>query len=233
MTALETSPVDGEWRRVRTPRTRWAFAGFAGALLIISVLVFRQQLLVWLGETVVVSDALEHADLIYVLAGDFWGNRVVRGAELGSQGWAPRVLLSGGLYSGGGEINRYSGDLAIEFLVRRGYPRSMFLSFPMDAPSTVGEAQAMRPIFHRLGAKRIILVTANFHSRRALEVFRLFLPEFDFQMEAAPDSNFDPRVWWMLPQQRRLFWSEYQKMIGTLLVRFHLASADWLRQVQQ
>ena len=71
-------------------------------------------------------------------------------------------------------------------------------SFPfrMQAQSTMDEARAMGPIFHRLGARRIILVTSNFHSRRAAQVFRLLLPEFDFRMEGSPDQTFDPQAWW-------------------------------------
>ena len=119
-----------------------------------------------------VSDPLEHADLIYVLAGDFWGSRVLLAARLGAQGWAPKVVMSGGMYSSG-EISGYTGDLAADFAVKQGYPRSLFLAFPLSARSTVDEARAMGPIFHRLGAKRIILVTSNFHSRRASGGFSL------------------------------------------------------------
>ncbi len=82
--------------------------------------------------------------------------------------------------------------MSVDFAVQHGYPRSLFLPIRMEAQSTVDEARAMGPIFQRLGAKRIILVTNNFHSRRAAQVFRLFLPEFDFRMEAAPDGVFDP-----------------------------------------
>ena len=137
--------------------------------------------------------------------------------------------MSGGLYTSG-DVSDFTGDLAVDFLVKQGYPRSLFLTVPLSARSTVDEARAMGPLFHRLGAKRIILVTSNFHSRRAKEVFRLFLPEFDFRMESAADDAFDPGAWWTKPQERHLLFSEYQKMLGTYLVRFHLASAGWLRQ---
>jgi uncharacterized SAM-binding protein YcdF (DUF218 family) len=217
-------------RPVRQGRSRWLLAALLPALLILILLAFRQQVLDGMGQFLVVTDPLERADLIYVFAGDFWGGRVLLGANLGSQGWAPRVVLSGGLYSGGGEVSRYAGDLAVDFAVRRGYSRGLFLSIPMEAQSTIDEARFMGPIFHRLGARRVILVTSNFHSRRAAEVFRLFLPEFDFRMEGAPDDTFDPHAWWKTPQQRHLLFGEFQKMLGTLLVRFHLASAGWLRQ---
>ena len=163
-----------------------------------------------------VSDPLEHADLIYVLAGDFWGSRVLLGANLGSARLGSardpeRRPLSGGSY--------VVADLSVDFAVQHGYPRSLFLPIRMQAQSTVDEARVMGPIFHRLGAQRIILVTSNFHSRRAVQVFRLFLPEFDFRMESSADDVFDPRAWWKTPEERHLLFSEYQKMLGTFLVQ--------------
>lgn len=230
MAALEAAAVAGLVRSSRRRRSRWLLPALGAALLLIlSLLAFPQPALVGMGRSLVVSDPLEHADLIYVLAGDFWGSRVLLAARLGAQGWAPKVVMSGGMYSNS-DVSGYTGDLAADFLVKQGYPRSLFLTFPLSARSTIDEARAMGPIFHRLGAKRIILVTSNFHSRRAKEVFRLFLPEFEFRMESAADNAFDPAAWWTKPQERHLFFSEYQKMLGTYLVRFHLASAGWLRQ---
>jgi uncharacterized SAM-binding protein YcdF (DUF218 family) len=229
VTGLENSAVEGVARLSRKRRSRWLLPAVLVAILVILTLgVFRQQVLTGLGESLVVSDPLEHADLIYVFAGDFLGSRVLLGAQLGSQGWAPTVVLSGGPYQG-----HCACDLSVDFAMQHGYPRSLFLPVPMEAQSTLDEAQAMRPLFHRLGARRIILVTSNFHSRRAAQVFRLFLPEFDFRMESSPDNDFHPDTWWQNPSERRLLFSEYQKMIGTFLVRFHLASADWLRRNQQ
>jgi uncharacterized SAM-binding protein YcdF (DUF218 family) len=208
---------------------RWLLSTLAATLLVLLlILAFRRQVLTGLGESLVVSDPLEQADLIYVFAGDFWGSRVLFGAKLGMQGWAPRVILSGGRY-----MDSYASDLSVDFAVGQGYPRSLFVPVRLEARSTVDEARAMGPVFHRLGARRIILVTSNFHSRRAEQVFRLFLPEFDFRMEASPDDAFHPGDWWGSERERDLLFGEYEKMIGTLLVRFHLASAGWLRQVHE
>jgi uncharacterized SAM-binding protein YcdF (DUF218 family) len=229
VTSLENSAVEGVAPLSRKRRSRWRLPAVLVALLILLLLlVFRRQVLTGLGESLVVSDPLEHADLIYVFAGDFLGSRVLLGAQLGSQGWAPAVVLSGGPYQG-----HCACDLSANFAVEHGYPRTLFIPAPIAAKSTLDEAQAMRPLFHRLGAQRIILVTSNFHSRRAAQVFRLFLPEFDFRMESSLDNDFHPDSWWKNPSERRLWFSEYQKMIGTFLVRFHLATADWLRQNQQ
>jgi uncharacterized SAM-binding protein YcdF (DUF218 family) len=215
---------------LRKRRSGWLLRALLATLvlLLFIFLFLREPVLIWLGQSLVVSDPLERADFIYVLAGDFWGSRVLLGANLGSKGWAPRVILTGGRYQ-----DRYASDMAVDFAVEHGYSRSLFLPIRIEAPSTIDEARAMGPIFHRLGARRIILVTSNFHSRRAEQVFRAYLPEFDFRAEGSNDDVFDPQSWWKKPQDRRLLFSEYQKMIGTFLVRSHLANSDWLRENQQ
>jgi uncharacterized SAM-binding protein YcdF (DUF218 family) len=230
VTSFEELCAAGVASPLRKRWSRWLLSALSVAFVLLGsvLLAFRQQVLIRLGEFLVVSDPLERADLIYVFAGDFWGSRVLLGANLGSKGWAPQVILSGGRY-----MDDYACDLSVEFVVQHGYPRKLFVPLRMEAQSTVDEARAMGPVFHHLGAKRIILVTSNFHSRRAAQVFRLFLPEFDFRMEGSEDNSFDPEAWWTKPEQRHLLLSEYQKLLGTFLVRFHLATANQLRQGSQ
>jgi uncharacterized SAM-binding protein YcdF (DUF218 family) len=187
---------------------------------LLALLIFRKSALSVLGESLVVSDPLNKADLIYVLAGDFFGNRVLLGADLGARGYAPRVLLSGGPYS-----TTYSGDLALQFAVEHGYPPKLFSAIRISAQSTIDEARALRPVFRSMGARRIILVTSNFHSRRTALVFRLFLPDLQFWIVPAPDADFDPRSWWKVRHSRALFFSEYRKIFGTLLVKTGLLTS--------
>ena len=68
------------------------------------------------------DEGAAHADIAVVLAGDYYGNRVLRAAELVKQGYVPNVLVSGPhmLYG------FYECDLEIPFAVQRGYPESWF-----------------------------------------------------------------------------------------------------------
>jgi uncharacterized SAM-binding protein YcdF (DUF218 family) len=72
-------------------------------------------------------------------------------------------------------------------------------------------------VFRRMGARRVILVTSNFHSRRTALAFRLIIPDIHFCVEASQDSDYDPSSWWTSRVGRRLVASEYEKIAGTLL----------------
>ena len=67
-----------------------------------------------------------HADIAVVLAGDYYGNRILRAAELVKQGYVPNVLVSGPAY----DLRLYECDLEIPFAVKHGYPESWFIRAP-------------------------------------------------------------------------------------------------------
>jgi uncharacterized SAM-binding protein YcdF (DUF218 family) len=200
---------------------RWIVLSIALACLLMGV--FYKPLLTAVGESLIVCDPLEKADAIYVLAGDFFGSRVLLGADLGARGFAPLVLLSGGPYSSNIISKRYSGDMALQFAVEHGYQPALFQAIRLDTPSTIEEARAMGPVFHRMGVRRVILVTSNFHSRRAALVFRLVLPDIHFSVVPSSDLDYNPTSWWKTSRGRHLVESEYEKIAGTLIVRAGLA----------
>jgi uncharacterized SAM-binding protein YcdF (DUF218 family) len=169
----------------------------------------------YLGGCLVSPQAPQSADLILVLGGNFWGQRVVTGADLGKQGYAPLVLISGVPYQG-----RPEGEAAIDFLVAQGYPKRLFQSFGHHAPSTIGEAIALRPELIRRGVKRVLLVTSSYHSRRAAIVFWLFCPGIQFITISAPDFLYHPDGWWEDASSRKLFFSEWSKLFGTILIEY-------------
>jgi len=180
-----------------------------------AVLLIRWQVtLNCLGAFLVSSQRPQSADLILVLAGDFWGSRVVKGADLGMQRYAPLVLMSSTPYQG-----RPDGEMAIEFLIKQGYPARLFQYYNHDARSTIEEAIALRPELARRGVRRVLLVTTAYHSRRAGIVFRLFCPGIRFIAIPAPD-RYHPDAWWKDPDSERLFRSEWSKIFGTLLVAY-------------
>jgi len=202
----------------RFSASRWtrlaAFALILGAASLILYL-FQNLWLPWIGEGLVSSDTPAPADLILVLGGDFWGPRVVKGAELAVRGYAPRVLISGPDYRWNGIIYP-EGDLATQFLVDKGYPRKLFSTFHHHAGSTIDEAKALVPELQRLQVKRLLIVTSAYHSRRASLVFHALVPFSEIRVIGVPDGVFEPDSWWVTPGNRQLVKSEWTKVMGTI-----------------
>ena len=197
-----------------------------GALVLAAIALIRwQAVLNWLGSYLVCSDPREPADLVVVMGGDFWGPRVLTGAEIGAQGLAPLVLISGPHY-----YERPEGELAVEFLVKQGYPRSLFAVFAHDQPSTLGEVLALRGELMRRGVKRVIVVTSSFHSRRCVILFRLFCPGIRFLSVPAPDAGYQANGWWKNARSRQLFFSEWTKILGSVVIAY---AAKWIGRWRQ
>ena len=199
-----------------TPRAfrRWALRILAVAALgVLAMGLIRwQATLRSAGNYLVCSERPEPSDLILVMGGDFWGPRVLRAADLGIQGFAPLVLISGPPYR-----DRPEGALAIDFLVERGYPRGLFAVFAHHESSTLGEVRALRGELERRRAKRVIVVTTGYHSRRCALLFRLFCPQIHIISAPTPSSEYHAEEWWKDARSRRLFFSEWSKILGSAL----------------
>ena len=125
------------------------------------------------------------------------------------------MLISGAPYRG-----RPEGEFAISYLAEHGYQTDRIESFGHHAGSTIQEAIALRPELERRGAKRVILVTSAYHSRRASLVFRIICPKIKFISVPAPDNLYHAERWWQDAGPRALFFSEWSKIAGSLLVAY-------------
>ncbi len=186
------------------------FAALGLALLLLAFL-FHAPILTSLARYLDQSEPPQKADAVFVLAGDAYGKRILKGAELVREGFAPKVIVSGP----DGNYGYYECDLAIPFAVRAGYPESYFLPFPNHAHSTEEEADAAAEELHALGLHRVILVTSLYHTRRAGADFRSAAPDLTFFVVSAPDQNFTADGWWHSRQARKTFLLEWLKTAAT------------------
>lgn len=213
---------------VRPRRFKLLILGGFATLVLLGGWAERNAIRRQIGYSLICSENPRPADLILVLGGEFYGPRVVTAAELAVAGYAPLVLISGPPY---GDDGRPEGEHAIEFLTARGYPRNLFAVFGHTARSTIDEAIALAPELRRRQVKRVILVTNAYHSRRADIVLRLFCDNgIRFISVPAPDSFYTPERWWDDPGSRKLFVSEWRKIIGSVVLAYpaHLVRA-WPR----
>ena len=178
------------------------------ALVVLGV-IFHNLVLGALGSYLIKAEQPEKADIALVLAGDGEGNRILKGAQLVRRGYVPRVLVSGpaGIYG------QYECDLAIPFAVKSGYPASYFVHFENDALSTKEEALAAVARLRQLGVHKVLLVTSDYHTRRAGKIFRSAAPDLKFVVVAAPDKYFTAKGWWHNRQGEKIAFTEWTKTL--------------------
>jgi uncharacterized SAM-binding protein YcdF (DUF218 family) len=174
-------------------------------------ILLHARILTAFGSYLDQSGPPEKADVAFVLAGDATGRRILKGAELVREGYAPRVVVSGPA----GNYGYFECELAIPFAVKAGYPESEFLPFPNQAHSTREEASAAAVELRSLGAHRVLLVTSSYHTRRAGVDFRSAAPDLTFIVVAAADDNFTPDGWWHNREARKTFVFEWLKTAAT------------------
>lgn len=184
---------------------RWAIP----LAIVVLLIAGHAWLLSALGNYLVVTQPPFKADLVVVLAGDEYGNRVLEAARLVRQGYAPQVLVSGPACCYG---NRES-DLAIAFAVKRGLPAEWFISFPLRGGSTRAEALEIVPELERRHVRRFLLVTSNYHTRRAASVYARLVGRERFRVVAAKDWAFSDRWWRTRDGQKQVFF-EWTKTVA-------------------
>lgn len=147
--------------------------------------------------------------MVVVLAGDDTGTRILKAAELVKQGHAPAVLVSGPVCCYG----KHESDLAIEYAVARGYPREWFIPLPLVSHSTREEAPIVVRALERLKVARFLLVTSDYHSRRAARVYRALVSPGSFRIVAS-DSGYLGNGWWRSRENRKQVAMEWMKTIA-------------------
>jgi uncharacterized SAM-binding protein YcdF (DUF218 family) len=166
-----------------------------------------------LGRYLVRASPPVHADMIVVLAGDFSGNRILMSGDLVRRGFAPKALVSGP----SGAYGLHESDLAIPFAVHHGYPESYFIALPNDSRSTKSEADDVLAALSKWHAHSVDIVTSNYHTRRAGNIYHAKAAGLEIHMVAAPDTYFTPDGWWKDRDARKVFLMEWTKTVAAWL----------------
>ena len=151
------------------------------------------------------------ADVAVVPGGDVYGDRILTAAALTRAAYVPKVLVSGpsGMYG------FYECDLAIAFAVKHGWPESIFVRAPNDARSTREESATLAPLLRRMGVHSFVLVTSDFHTRRAGNLLHAAAPDLTMYVVAAPDKDFQLKRWWKAREGRKCVLIEWLKTVAT------------------
>jgi len=174
----------------------------------------RHPVFRFMAESWVIEDTLDKADALIVLSDDnFYADRATRAAELFREGKAPLVVASGRRLRPSAGI----AELMEHDLVERGVPKGKILRFPLDGDSTREEAEALAKLAKTKKWRRAIVVTSNYHTRRARYIFRQIFPQsIAISVASARDGDFDPENWWEKRKSTKLFIREIAGMVATI-----------------
>jgi uncharacterized SAM-binding protein YcdF (DUF218 family) len=190
-------------------------------IVLLSMVVFcavlylvRHPIFRFAAESWIIEDALDKADALIVLSDDnFYADRATRAAELFREGKAPVVVASGRRL----RPNAGIAELMEHDLVERGVPKEKILRFAHDADSTQEEAEALGKLARTKKWRKVIVVTSNYHTRRARYIFRRVFPQdIETRVASARDGEFDPEHWWEKRTATKRLMREFAGMVVAL-----------------
>jgi uncharacterized SAM-binding protein YcdF (DUF218 family) len=162
------------------------------------------------GSQILVVDEPQKSDVILVLAGET-ERRVDRGVEMLRQGYAPRLLID---VEAGGSVYGFSkAEIARRFIATLPPDEASRADVcQTDARSTKEEAHAAEPCLRQTHAGKVLIVTSDFHTRRAITIFRHELPQLQFSAAAARDAATFGSPWWRHREWAKQFLDETLKL---------------------
>jgi uncharacterized SAM-binding protein YcdF (DUF218 family) len=184
-------------------------------LLTILIAAVAVCILIWFLEpgSQLIANHPAKADAIVVLAGSEADSRYWRGMELLRAGYADHLFLDAvtGVTFGHSLV-----ELARAFVARTAGPNAAQVSVcPVDGDSTKDEApqvelclRALQPAPHS-----VLLVTDDYHTRRALSIFRNRLPQYRWTAAAAENPALFGTPWWKNREWAKTYVTESQKLL--------------------
>jgi hypothetical protein len=160
-----------------------------------------------------VVDEPEKSDAILVLAGETY-NRPMLALDLLERGYAPRIVMD---VPAAERIYQWTApELAQRWA--QGLPQANSISIcPIHGLSTRDESHEAENCMARAGGvHKVLIVTSDFHTRRARSVFQHEIPGLEFNMAAAHNPAEFGVLWWRqrewaktnLYEWMRLMWWE-------------------------
>jgi len=162
---------------------------------------------------VLVVDEPERSDVIVVLAGET-DRRPAHALELLDRGYGKRVVLD---VPAAARIYGISEVQIAEEYVRSLRQAASLEVCPIEGLSTWAESHDAEKCLHG-DESRVLIVTSDFHTRRALYIFRHELHGRSFSIAAARDETQFGTRWWMHRQWAKTYVDEWLRMIWWTLI---------------
>lgn len=152
------------------------------------------------------DDGLHQADAAIVLGGDEYGDRILKAAQTVRDGYAPYVLVSF-------QPRLWFCDQSVKYAESKGYPASFFREVPNHTVSTREEAKFLVGYARAHSMHSILLVTSNYHTRRAAYLMRQQAPSLAIYAVPSNDPFFSANGWWKTREGQKTFVLEWTKTV--------------------
>jgi hypothetical protein len=156
-----------------------------------------------------VVEAPRPSDVILVLAGET-DRRPERALQLLAQGYGRRIVLD---VPTNAKLYEFTQIQLAEKYVQD-LPQAASIGVcPIDGLSTKDESRDAEKCLKQAGANSVLIVTSDFHTRRALDVFRREIPGHNYSVAAARnDEQFGVR-WWRHRQWAKTLLDEWLRLL--------------------
>jgi hypothetical protein len=156
-----------------------------------------------------VIDQPQPSDVVLVLAGET-NRRPALALNLLAKGYGRRIVLDVPTNSTIYEFTQI--QLAQKYI--EDLPQGSLISLcPIDGLSTKDESIDAEKCLARENPKSVLIVTSDFHTRRALSVFRRRIPQYEYSTAAAVDNEQFGVRWWTHRQWAKTFADEWLRLI--------------------
>ena len=150
----------------------------------------------------------QKSDAIVVLAGET-NTRPALGLELLRRGMAQHVFMDAETRNRVYDTRLF--DIARSYVSR--IPEADRVSVcPIFGTSTLAEADDVGRCLQPLAAHRVLIVTSDSHTRRALAIFRRRLPQYQFSVTGAVDPELFGDRWWTHREWAKTTCEEWAKL---------------------
>jgi DUF218 domain len=181
---------------------------------IVLILLVMAAIFFLLAGRFLLIDNPEHADAILVLAGETQV-RPQKGVQLLQQGYAPRLILD---VSNKERIFNFSlPELAQRWEQSLAQSQQMSVC-PIEGLSTQEESHEAVQCLKRFNAHNVLLLTSDFHTRRACSIFQYEYPSLHFSVAAAYNPVEFGTAWWKHREWAKTTLYEWMRLLWWELV---------------
>ena len=179
-------------------------------IIIVAILTF---LFLNAGNFLVTYDKPKNDDVIVVLSGDK-GTRTQYAVTLYKQGYANKIILSGGIVYNKTTMAQLMAEQAVEL----GVPSENII-LEDKADSTFDNAIFTRDILLKNDFRSAIIVTSDYHTRRSKMIFNNVFKGSNIKLTycASAGEYFNKDKWWVSNKSAMIVINEYIKFIGYAL----------------